>query len=124
MKGIIIIGVSIVLVIASFFSVDAGLYGSYALFAIAVGAAIILPLLNTLQSPGEIKKAGIALAGMVVLFVVSYLIAGSEITSDQAAKGITETTSKLVGAGLIMFYLISVIAVIGLVFSEVNKALK
>lgn len=124
MKSIIIIGVSIVLVVASFFSVDIGLYGSYALMGIAVGAAIILPLINTLQSPGEIKKAGIALAGMLVLFVVAYLLAGDEVHADQAAKGITSTTSKLVGAGLIMFYLISVIALIGLVYSEVNKALK
>lgn len=124
MKSIIIIGISIVLVVASFFSVDIGLFGSYALMGIAVGAAIILPLIKTLQSPGEIKKAGIALAGMLVLFVVAYLLAGDEVHADQAAKGITATTSKLVGAGLIMFYLISVIALIGLVYSEVNKALK
>lgn len=111
------------LVIASFFSVDAGLYSAYALFAVALGTSIILPIVNTLQSPGEIKKALYAVAGMVVLFVVSYALAGSEVSSDQAAKGITDGTSKLVGAGLIMFYLISLVAVLGLVYSEINKAL-
>ncbi len=124
MRGILIIGVSVVLVIASLFSVNAGLYSAYVLLAVAIGASIILPLLNTLQSPGEIKKALYAIAGMVVLFVISYALAGSEVTDDQAAKGITENTSKLVGAGLIMFYLISIIAVIGLAYSEINKALK
>lgn len=124
MKGILIIGLSVVLVIASVFSVNAGLYSAYVLLAVAIGASIILPLLNTLQSPGEIKKALYAIAGMVVLFVVSYVLAGSEVSDDQAAKGITENTSKLVGAGLIMFYLISIIAVVGLAYSEINKAFK
>jgi hypothetical protein len=124
MKGILVIGVAVVLVIAAIFSVDAGLYAAYALIAVAIGMAVILPLLNTLKSPGEIKKALIALAGMVVLFVISYALAGSEVGADQAAKGVTENTSKLVGAGLIMFYLISGIAVVGLIYSEISKAFK
>ncbi len=124
MRGIIIIGLSVVLVIVSLFSVDAGLYSAYSLLAVALGTAIILPLLNTLKSPGEIKKSLYAIAGMIVLFVISYALAGSEVSADHAAKGITESTSKLVGAGLIMFYLISAVAVLGLVYSEINKAFK
>lgn len=124
MRGILIIGVSVVLVIAALFSVDAGLYASYALFAVAIGAAVVLPLLSSLKSPGELKKPLMALGAMVVLFVISYALAGSEVSTIQAAKGVTEGTSKFVGAGLTMFYLISAVAVIGLIYSEVNKALK
>jgi hypothetical protein len=86
MRAVIIIGLAIVVVIASLISVDAGLFGSYALFAVALGAAVILPFINTLQSPGEIKKALFALAGIVVLFVISYAIAGSDVSTEQAAK--------------------------------------
>jgi hypothetical protein len=124
MRGILIIGVSVVLVIAALFSVDAGLYASYALLAVAIGSAVVLPMLSSFKSPGELKKPLMALAGMVVLFVISYALAGSEVTTVQAAKGVTENTSKLVGAGLTMFYLISAVAVLGLIYSEVNKALK
>lgn len=124
MRAILVIGLAIVIVIASLISVDAGLYGAYALFAVALGAAIILPLINTLQSPGEIKKALFALAGIVVLFIISYAIAGSEVTTEQAAKGLSENTSKLVGAGLTMFYLVAAIAIVGLIYSEINKAFK
>jgi hypothetical protein len=124
MRAIIIIGVSVVLVVVSLFSVDAGLYSAYSLLAIALGSAVVLSLLNTLKSPGEIKKMLYAIAGMVVLFVISYALAGSEVSADHAAKGITGNTSKMVGAGLIMFYLIAVLAVLGLVFSEINKAFK
>jgi hypothetical protein len=124
MRAVIIIGLAIVVVIASLISVDAGLFGSYILFAVALGAAVILPFINTLQSPGEIKKALFALAGIIVLFVISYAIAGSDVTTEQAAKGLSENTSKLVGAGLIMFYLVAAIAIGGLIYSEINKAFK
>jgi hypothetical protein len=124
MRNFVIIGIAIVLVIGALFSVDAGLYAGYALFAIALGAAIVLPLMNTMQSPGEIKKPLYAIVGMIVLFVLSYVLAGSDVSTAQAAKGVTEGTSKLVGAGLIMFYLISLIAIIGLIYSEINKAIR
>jgi hypothetical protein len=124
MRGLIIIVVSIILVVAALFNVDAGLYAAYALFGVAVVASVVLPLLSSVKSPGELKKPLMALAGMVVLFVISYALSGSEVSTVQAAKGITENTSKLVGAGLTMFYLISGIAVIGLIYSEINKALK
>lgn len=124
MKGFILIAVAIVLVVLAIFSVDAGLYTSYALMAIALIAAIVLPLINVLQSPGDLKKSLFAIVGMVVLFGVSYALAGSEVSADHAAKGITANVSKLVGAGLIMFYLIMAIAVLGLIYSEINKAIK
>lgn len=38
--------------------------------------------------------------------------------------GITEGSSKLIGAGLIMFYITLVLAIIGVIYSEINKALK
>ncbi|QOI98449.1 MAG: hypothetical protein HRU69_13530 [Flammeovirgaceae bacterium] len=124
MRGLLIIGVSVVLVVAALFSVDAGLYGTYVLFGIAIASVVILPLVNALKSPGELKKPLMALAAMVVLFVISYALSGSEVSTVQAAKGVTESTSKLVGAGLTMFYLVSGIAVLGLIYSEINKALK
>jgi hypothetical protein len=124
MKGIIIVLVAIALVIAALTSVDAGLYIGYILFFIAVAAAIFMPLAKSLQSPGELKKPLIAILAMVALFAISYALTGSDLTPEQAAKGITETTSKLVGAGLTLFYLISGIAVLGLIYSEINKAFK
>ncbi|MCS6973869.1 MAG: hypothetical protein N2044_03080 [Cyclobacteriaceae bacterium] len=124
MRGFIVILIAAGLVVASLTSVDAGLYIGYILLLIAVIAAIGLPLLNSVKSPGELKKPLLALLLMVALFAVSYALSGSDVTPEQAAKGITESTSKLVGAGLTMFYLISGIAVLGLIYSEVNKALK
>jgi hypothetical protein len=124
MRSIIIIGLSAVCAVIAIFSVDAGLYASYLLFAVAIGSAVGLSFLNTIKSPGEVKKAVYAIAGMVVLFALSYILSSSAVSTDQAAKGLSEGTSKLVGAGLIMFYLISAVAIVGLVYSEINKAIK
>lgn len=124
MRGFIVILIAIALVVAALTSVDAGLYIGYALFFVAVVSAILLPLLNSVKSPGALKKPVIAILVMLALFAVSYALTGSDLTAEQAAKGVTESTSKLVGAGLTMFYLISALAVLGLIYSEINKALK
>jgi hypothetical protein len=124
MRSVIIIGISVVLAIAGIFSVDAGLYAGYLLFTVAIGSAIGMSVLNTLKTPAEFKKVLYAIVAVVVLFGVSYALSGSEVNTVQAAQGLTENSSKLVGAGLIMFYLISLVAVLGLVYSEINKVLK
>lgn len=104
--------------------VDVGLYIMYVLFFVAVVAAVVLPLMSAVKSPGTFVKSLYGVIGMIVLFGLSYALSGSEVTTRQAALGITESTSKLVGAGLTMFYIVTALAVIGLVYSEINKALK
>lgn len=104
--------------------VDIGLYIMYVLFFIAVVAAIVLPLISALKSPSTFLKSLYSVIALIVLFGISYALSGSDVSTEQAARGLTETTSKLVGAGLTMFYLTAVIAVIGLVYSEINKAFK
>ncbi len=124
MRGFIVVLIAVALVVASLTSVDVGLYVSYILLGAAIISAIALPLIKSLQSPGQLKKPLLAIAAMLALFAVSYALTGSDLTAEQAAKGITETTSKLVGAGLTFFYLIFGISILGLIYSEVNKALK
>jgi len=52
------------------------------------------------------------------------VLSGSELSSSAIAMGIDEAGSKLIGGGLIMFYITFFIAVIGLIYSEISKALK
>jgi hypothetical protein len=104
--------------------VDAGLYVMYVLFAVAIVAALGLPVISAIKSPANVVKSLIGIGAMVVLFFVSYGISGGDVTAKQAALGVTETTSKMVGAGLTMFYIVMVTAVIGLIYSEINKAFK
>lgn len=104
--------------------IDFGLYVMYAFLVGAVVLAIALSLVNTFKTPGGLMKAVYGIGGLVVVFGICYALSGSEVTPTQAALGITESSAKLVGAGLLMLYVVMVLAIIGLVYSEINKAIK
>ena len=104
--------------------VDIGLYVGYGLLLVALAAAVILPLINVLKSPKDLIKSGMAIGALVVVFIIAYGLSGSEVTAKYTAQGIGESSSKLIGAGLTMFYIVFFVALIGIVFSEINKALK
>jgi uncharacterized membrane protein len=103
---------------------DIGLYVGYGLLIVALAAAVILPLINVLKSPKELVKSGMGIGALLVVFLVAYGLSGSEVTAKYTAQGIGEGSSKLIGAGLTMFYIVFFIALLGIVFSEINKALK
>jgi len=103
---------------------DIGLYVGYGLLIMALGAATILPLINALKSPKELMKSGMAIGALLVVFLISFGLSGSEVTAKYTAQGIGESSSKLIGAGLTMFYIVFLIAAIGIVYSEISKALK
>jgi len=104
--------------------IDAGLYFSYVLLFIAVGAAIIFPLIHSLRDPKTVVKSLAGIVGLVVIFIVCYAISGNEVTNKYAAAGVGAVSSKLVGAGLLMFYFVLIGAILGIIFSEISNALK
>jgi hypothetical protein len=103
--------------------IDAGLYIAYGLLLVAAASAVLLPLLSLAKSKKAMMQTGVGLGALLVLFVVSYSISGDEVTASAAALGITPMTSQLIGAGLIMFYIVLVLAVLGLIYSEVKQAI-
>jgi hypothetical protein len=105
-------------------STDIGLYVGYAVFLVAVGAAIIFPLINALKTPADLLKSLAGVGVLVVVFGIAYALSGSEISVKAAAMDISASSSKLIGAGLITFYIVLILSVLGIVFSEINKALK
>lgn len=104
--------------------IDILLYVGYGLIFLAVGSAIIFPLIQGLQNPKGLVKSLIGVGALIVLFIVGYALSSSAVTTSWEAKGITEGTSKLVGAGLIMFYIVLIVAALGLIYSEISKAFK
>ena len=104
--------------------IDVGLYITYTLFFIALGAAVILPLINAIKAPANLLKSLYGVFALIVVFIIAYALSGSDVKPQWAVIGITEGTSKLVGAGLITFYIVMFAAVIGLIYSEISKAFK
>jgi hypothetical protein len=104
--------------------INAGMWIFYLLLAVSVATAVIMPLLHAVKTPGTFKKSLIGIGALVVVFGVSYTLSGSSVTAQQAAMGIDESSSKLIGAGLTMFYLTLLGSVVGIVYAEISKALK
>jgi len=101
-----------------------GLYISYLLFGIALLAAIILPLIKAFDEPKQLVRAGIGVGGLLVVFLISWAIAGNEVTTMYTEKDVGEGLSKLVGGVLTMMYLLMGIAVVAIVYTEIHKSVK
>jgi hypothetical protein len=105
-------------------SIDIGIYLAYIFLGFALVASIALPLVNALKHPAGLVKSLVGVGGLVVLFIVAYTLSGSDLSAKAVAMGVDESGSKMIGAGLILFYFTLVFAAMGIVISEVNKALK
>lgn len=105
-------------------SIDIGIYLSYFFVGVALVAAVVLPLVNALKHPAGLVKSLMGVGGLVVLFIIAYSLSGSEVSAKAIAMGVDDAGSKMIGAGLILFYFVLVAATVGIVFSEISKALK
>src|SRR5690606_7374461 len=97
---------------------DVGLYFGYTLLIVAVIAAVVLPLIKAIQSPGDLVRSLYGVVALIVVFGIAYAISDSSVRTTWAVMGISEGMSKMIGAGLITFYIVVVIAFLGLIFSE------
>jgi hypothetical protein len=103
---------------------DIGLYVLYALLVFALAAALIFPIIHAIKDPSSLIRIGISIGIFVVLFGIAYAVADSNVTLKTAAAGITPGTSRLIGAGLIMFYIALAGSVVALIYSEISKAFR
>jgi hypothetical protein len=97
----------------------------YVLLGVTILATIIAAFSNILLKPKGSLKVLLILAIMVVVAIVSYVLSTNEFTTAQLEKmQITETTSKLVGAGLFFTYFLSAVALLAIVYSAVSRMFK
>ena len=103
---------------------DFGFYVFYGLLFIAVAAAIVYPIITAIKTPASLGKSAVGIGALVVLFGISYALSGTHLSVKSAAMGITESSAKMIGAGLIMFYVALGFSILVLIYAEISKALK
>ena len=96
--------------------IDVGLFLSYILIGVCALAAVGMPLVKAFGDPQSLKKIGMGVGAILVVFLVSYLIADGTVY-EKASSG----ASKMVGAGLITMYILAFLAIGGIVFTEIQK---
>jgi len=102
---------------------DVGFYLFYVLLAVAVLAALVFPIINAIKTPGALLKSLAAFGVLVVLFFIAYALSNSEVSAKNASL-ISPGFSRVVSAGLILFYITLIGSVLAVVFSEITKAFK
>ncbi|UII23683.1 hypothetical protein [Fulvivirga ligni] len=104
--------------------INIALWVAMGMVVIAALASIFLPLINSLSNPKSLLKSAIGVVALLVLFLIAWAISGNEVTNTYVNFGLDATGSKLVGGCLILMWILLVIALIGVIVSEINKAIK
>ncbi|KAA3650253.1 MAG: hypothetical protein DWP98_05625 [Bacteroidetes bacterium] len=100
------------------------IYWCYALFALGAIAAIVFPILQMAKNPKGAKSALIGVGALVIVFGISYALAGDEMSDKYAGFISGPEASKRVSTGLISFYILAVAAIVATVYSGVSKMFK
>lgn len=106
--------------------INIGLYLTYVLFAIALVALLIFSIVQFIGNIGKSKETLFGLIGLLVVFAISYIISSPTDISESLFEkvGTDYGMSKLIGSGLIAFYILFVIAIVALLVSEVTRPFK
>lgn len=95
----------------------------FLLFGIAALAAVVFPVIGMVK---DFKKAKGSIIGVALLFV--FFIVGYVMSTDESytigESVIDGMTSKYSEAGLITFYIMIVLAIAVIIYTEISKAFK
>ncbi|MEZ4738401.1 MAG: hypothetical protein R2818_03365 [Flavobacteriales bacterium] len=100
--------------------IDGGLYLTYTVFGLGILLAVLSGVMS-LFSGGNIKSTLIPLVAFIGLFAVAYLMADGTVKPEW---NISESASKLIGAGLIMTAIAAIVAVGAAIYGGVMKLFK
>ncbi|MCJ7467459.1 MAG: hypothetical protein MUO53_12295 [Maribacter sp.] len=98
---------------------------TYALMAIAVLFSLFFSLRSQFSNPESLKKSMFILGGFILVMAIAFVLAtGSDVNLDEMARrGIdtTEGTVKNIGAGLNVFFILTIIAVGAMLWGGLKK---
>lgn len=100
---------------------DIVLYIGYFLVAVAALSAIILPLIKAFGNPRSLLTMAAGIVALVVIFLIGYALADSEVFPNYARYNIDSTGSKVIGGALITMYMLIGLAILGIAVTEVSK---
>ncbi len=100
------------------------LYLTYLLIGVAVVAAVVLPLINVAGNPKALMRSGMGILGLIVLFFVGYALSSGDLLPTSVENGVTSSGQKMIGGLIILTYILTVIAVLGIALSGLFKSFK
>lgn len=97
----------------------------YMLLAIAVATSMFFGLKKLFAAPGSLKKSLFTLGGLAIIVAVSYGLSSNNaaVVEAMSQRGVetTEGTVKGIGTGLNVFFILTIVAVVLMVFPGLKK---
>ncbi|MCB0495189.1 MAG: hypothetical protein KDC79_03585 [Cyclobacteriaceae bacterium] len=107
------------------FVANFGLWLAYILVIVGVILAVVFPIISSVSEPKKMVKTAVGVVGILVFFGIGYAVSGSEVTAKYIESGVdTAGLSKMIGGMLSMVYILMAVAAAGIVYTELNKAIK
>lgn len=97
---------------------------TYVLLGLGTLGAIIFPIINMIGDLQKAKRALVGIGGVAVVFLFSYLVSSNEVLDSYVKYNVTESSSQMIGAVLIMMYALGLGAILLAVAGEIYKAFK
>lgn len=106
-------------------SPDVLLYWGYILVIISLIVILILSLYGILNNPKGSMKALIVVVGIVLLAIIAFALSKNTLSPAELERySISPTGVKLVGAGLLMTYIIGIIAIGVFLYTSLSRFFK
>jgi len=106
-------------------SVDWMMFVAYAVFFIITGFVLFSVVKNVLANTNSLKETLIGLGAFLLVLIVSYALSGGDTVKYYENKiEVSESTSQMVGAGLVSLYILSFISIAVMAWSGVVKIFK
>jgi hypothetical protein len=103
--------------------INIGIILTYVMVGFAALTAIGFGVKKMIANTENTKKALYTIGGLIIVLLFSYLIASDEVLKSYEKYEITSSSSKQVGMGLIMFYLLIFGAIAAVLYAELSKVI-
>jgi len=98
---------------------------AYIVLAVILALVVLFALKNIVSNPANIKRTIMSVGAFLLLFAICYFALAKGVeTPMRDDKILSAGDSKLVGAGLYMFYLLAIIAGGAMLFTGIKKMIK
>ena len=104
--------------------INIGIIITYIMILGGALAVLGFSVMQMIKTPDNAKKTLYTIGGLVVVLIISYLIASSEVLPSYEKYKITSGAAKRVGMGLNAFYFLAIGAVLTVLYTEFGKVLK
>ncbi|QXP61049.1 hypothetical protein [Olleya sp. HaHaR_3_96] len=104
--------------------VDYMSYVAYAILALVLIFVVIFVIKNIFTGGKSLKNTLIGVGAFVAILVIAYVVSGGDGVYKYNGLVASEGESKMVGAGLIAFYILGAVAIGTMLFSGIKKLIK